>query len=278
MAMELLNKPTRWRLIQSQADSGPWNMAVDETIFEASTRGDVLPTLRLYAWDPACLSLGHAQPVTDVDEARLQANGWDLVRRPTGGRAILHTDELTYSVTGPQDEPILAGEIMSSYRRLSSAILAAVEQIGVGVQALPQDKTNNATPEPVCFEIPSSYEITYNNKKLVGSAQARRKGGVLQHGTLPLVGDLARITQVLAFPDETSRTLAAERLLKRATTVQSALGKTISWQQAAEAFIQAFSEVLNLDLVPGQLTEDEISRAGQLLQEKYANPEWTRRL
>ena len=118
-------------------------MAVDEAIFEASTRGDVPPTLRLYAWEPACLSLGYAQPVADVDEARLHANGWELVRRPTGGRAILHTDELTYSVTGPQDEPILAGEIMSSYRRLSSAILAAVEQIGVGVQALPQEKTNN---------------------------------------------------------------------------------------------------------------------------------------
>ena len=253
-------------------------MAVDEAIFEASTRGDVLPTLRLYAWNPACLSLGHAQPIADVDEARLYAKGWDLVRRPTGGRAILHTDELTYSVTGPQDEPILAGEIMSSYRRLSSAILAAVEQIGVGVQALPQDKTNQTAPEPVCFEIPSSYEITYNNKKLVGSAQARRQGGVLQHGTLPLFGDLTRITQVLAFPDEASRTLAAERLLNRATTIKSALGKSISWKQAAEAFIQAFREVLNLDLVPGQLTNEEIARAGQLLKEKYSNPEWTRRL
>jgi len=253
-------------------------MAVDEAIFEASTRGDVPPTLRLYAWEPACLSLGYAQPVADVDEARLHANGWELVRRPTGGRAILHTDELTYSVTGPQDEPILAGEIMSSYRRLSSAILAAVEQIGVGVQALPQEKTNNSTPEPVCFEIPSSYEITFNNKKLVGSAQARRKGGVLQHGTLPLFGDLTRITQVLAFPDETSRTSAAERLLQRATTVQNALGKTISWQQAAEAFIRAFSTVLNLDLVPGTLTDHEAARAGQLLKEKYSNSEWTRRI
>ena len=276
--MALSNKLTRWRLIQSTPDSGPWNMAVDEAIFEASTRGDVLPTLRLYAWNPACLSLGHAQPIADVDEARLYAKGWDLVRRPTGGRAILHTDELTYSVTGPQDEPILAGEIMSSYRRLSSAILAAVEQIGVGVQALPQDKTNQTAPEPVCFEIPSSYEITYNSKKLVGSAQARRQGGVLQHGTLPLFGDLTRITQVLAFPDEASRTLAAERLLNRATTIKSALGKSISWKQAAEAFIQAFREVLNLDLVPGQLTNEEIARAGQLLKEKYSNPEWTRRL
>jgi len=253
-------------------------MAVDEAILEASTRGEVPPTLRLYAWDPACLSLGYAQPVADVDIARLQANGWDLVRRPTGGRAILHTDELTYSVTGPETEPILAGEIMSSYRRLSSAIMAAVEQIGVGVQAQPKNKTpNNAAPEPVCFEIPSSYEITYNGKKLVGSAQSRRKGGVLQHGTLPLVGDLTRITQVLVFPDEAGRTSAAKRLLNRATTVQSALGTTVSWQQAADAFIQAFGKVLNLDLSPGQLTDQETARADQLIKEKYSNPEWTHR-
>jgi len=94
-----------------RAASGAWNMAVDESILEhtQSKRGASLPTLRLYAWDPACLSLGHAQPFADVDRARLNGRGWDVVRRPTGGRAILHTDELTYSVTGRVQEPWLAG-------------------------------------------------------------------------------------------------------------------------------------------------------------------------
>ena len=272
-------QPSTWRLILDPPAPGAWNMAVDEAILNAATQGDVPPTLRLYAWDPACLSLGYAQPISDVDEKRLEEFGWDMVRRPTGGRAILHTDELTYSVCGPEHEPVLSGDILSSYKRLSAAILAALEHIGVGVQALPQEKNPvSKTPEPVCFEIPSNYEITANGKKLVGSAQARRQGGVLQHGTLPLYGDLARIVQVLRFPNPVSRAQAAERLLDRATTIQTALGRLVDWQLAADSFIRAFSETLKLELLPGSLTEAEQLLAQQLMEEKYANPSWIKKL
>ena len=103
-----------WRLLYTPPSSGAWNMAVDESILEHINRGEALPTLRLYSWDPPCLSLGHAQSFTDVDVERLKANGWDVVRRVTGGRAILHTDELTYSVTGSADDPILTGGVLES--------------------------------------------------------------------------------------------------------------------------------------------------------------------
>src|SRR5690349_12894602 len=95
-----------WRLLHTPASSGAWNMAVDEAILEHTGRGESHPTLRLYAWEPACLSLGHAQSFSDVDVPRLKAHGWEVVRRLTGGRAILHTEELTYSVTGGPDEPV----------------------------------------------------------------------------------------------------------------------------------------------------------------------------
>ena len=272
-------KPNLWRLLLTPEAPGAWNMAVDEAILEAATHREVLPTLRLYAWNPPCLSLGYAQPISDVDESRLEKFDWDLVRRPTGGRAILHTDELTYSVCGPEDEPVLAGDILSSYKRLSSAILAAIEQIGISVQALPQKKNaNSKSPEPVCFEVPSNYEITADGKKLVGSAQARRQGGVLQHGTLPLYGDLTRIVQVLSFPSQTSREQAAERLLSRAATLNTAMGEIVSWKQAADSFIQAFQNTLDLELAPGQLTEAERTRAEQLVDKKYGNPAWVKRL
>lgn len=268
--------PSRWRVIRTAPAPGAWNMALDEAILEAATRGDVPPTLRLYAWNPPCLSLGYAQPIRDVDMERLEANGWDLVRRPTGGRAILHTDELTYSISGPEEDPVLEGDILSSYRRLSSAILAALEKIGLGVQAKPREHGKpNKQPVPVCFEVPSNYEITADGKKLVGSAQARRKGGVLQHGTLPLHGDLTRIVQALAFPDEETRQNAAERLLARATTVEDGIGEVISWEDAAEAFTNAFASTLNLRFIPAELTPAELARAEELLDEKYANPEWT---
>lgn len=273
------NHPLHWRLIHTAPAPGSWNMAVDEAILEAATNGNVPPTLRLYAWNPPCLSIGYAQSITDVELDRLQANGWDLVRRPTGGRAILHTDELTYSVSGPDDDPVLAGDILSSYRRISAAILAALGHIGLGVQVQPKESTSpGKQPAPVCFEVPSNYEITADGKKLVGSAQARRKGGVLQHGTLPLYGDLTRIVQALVFPDEASRQTAAERLLARATTVEAALGKKVSWDVAAKAFAQAFPTTLNLELTPAELTPAELARADELLAEKYANTAWTERI
>src|SRR5690349_459450 len=96
---------TTWRLIHTPSAHGAWNMAVDESILEHIGRADSKPTLRLYGWQPACLSLGHAQPFSDVDIDSLEGQGWEVVRRLTGGRAILHTDELTYSVTGGPEEP-----------------------------------------------------------------------------------------------------------------------------------------------------------------------------
>jgi lipoate-protein ligase A len=203
------------------------------------------------------------------------------VRRTTGGRAILHTDELTYSVTGSQSEARLTGGVLESYRRLSQALLAALRNLGLPVEALPEQKgqgDNNRPKDPVCFEIPSNYEITVNGKKLVGSAQARKKEGVLQHGTLPLYGDLTRITQVLAFPDEASRKKTAKRVLSRATNIQTALNRVITWEEAAEAFIAAFSQTLELNLALEELSKGELTRAEELIKEKYAHPEWTERV
>ncbi len=267
-----------WRLLITPPARGAWNMAVDEAILEAAGRGEALATLRLYAWDPPCLSLGYAQPFADVHLPRLRARGWEVVRRPTGGRAVLHTDELTYSVIAPPSEPRLAGSILESYSRLAQALVEALRLLVLPVEinehvATPATQNTN----PVCFEVPSTDEITVGGKKLVGSAQARRKEGVLQHGSLPLTGDLARITQVLGFPDEPARAHAAERLLQRATTVEAALGRVVSWDEAAQAFVVAFRSVLALDLQPGELSASESARAEELIAAKYAHPEWLQR-
>jgi lipoate-protein ligase A len=260
-------------------------MAVDEAILEAVGQEESSPTLRLYAWEPACLSLGYAQPISDAYTSELAARGWDLVRRPTGGRAILHIDELTYSVIGPQDEPRLAGSVLESYQRLSSALLEALRRLGIPAQTPPQKSTvvqddhiSFGDQNPVCFETPSHYEIMVQGKKVIGSAQARRKGGVLQHGSLPLYGDLTRIIQVLAFPNSIERAQAALRLSERAATVEQILGRAIDWQSASQAFIVAFQQALDLDLQAGALTHQELAHAAQLEQEKYASPVWTGRL
>jgi len=270
--------PSTWRLLKTQPTSGAWNMAMDEAILEAVARGEVPPTLRLYAWQPPCLSIGYAQPSGDAELNRLNERGWELVRRPTGGRAILHTDELTYAVIAPSGEPCLAGGVLGSYRRLSGALLSVLEQLGVPTQIESGKTTEGTRQEAVCFEIPSNYEITANGKKLIGSAQARKKNVVLQHGTLPLKGDLSRITQVLRYPEESARRKAAQRLIERATTVEAVLGYRPSWEAAAEAFAESFLRKLNLTLVPGEATPAERSRTHELVQVKYANKSWTMRV
>src|SRR5450432_703583 len=229
-----------WRLILDAACDGPTNMAIDEAILESIGRGDSLPTLRLYAWNPPCLSLGYAQPVGDADLESIRAHGWQIVRRLTGGRAILHTDELTYSVALPLDHPLVAATILDSYRHISAALLVAVQHIGLDANADKRPRTAASAVGPVCFELPSNYEITAGGKKLVGSAQVRKHNGALQHGSLPLSGDLTRITEALAFPDEEARRHAAERITRRATTLSEALGYEVTWEQAAAAIQAAF--------------------------------------
>jgi lipoate-protein ligase A len=269
-----------WRLIVTPAGRGAWNMAVDEAILEHVQAGPAaaLPTLRLYAWDPACLSLGHAQPYADVNNPGLKERGWEVVRRATGGRAILHTDELTYSVTGSAGDPVLTGGVLESYNRIAQALLLAVKDLGLPVEMKEHAGDSPTSANPVCFEVPSTYEITVNGKKLIGSAQARKKEGVLQHGSLPLSGDLTRICQALVFENETARENAAQRLLGRATTVESALGHTVTWDEAAKAFIHAFESQLGLCFERGELSESESKRAEELLREKYDHPSWTERV
>jgi lipoate-protein ligase A len=267
-----------WRLLLTHPARGDWNMAVEESILESIGRGASLPTLRLYAWTPACLSLGVAQPFADVDVPRLRARGWDVVRRITGGRAILHTDELTYSVIGPAENPILAGSVLESYNRLAKALLHAVQGLGVSVQMKEGKADESGKSNPVCFEVPSTYEITVDGKKLIGSAQARRKEGVLQHGSLPLVGDLTRITEALSFADESARADASARLLDRAATVESALHRVVDWESAAGAIIHAFESELGIHFERGELSQEEKTRAEELVREKYAHPSWTERV
>ena len=267
-----------WRLIKTPPARGAWNMAVDEAILITVGKGVVPTTLRLYAWEPPCISLGYAQPANDIDQTLLKQQVWDLVRRPTGGRAILHTDEITYAVIGSYNEPRFRGDILESYQTLSQALLLALKFLGIPAESLPTPpgySSNKKSIKPVCFEVPSKYEITVHGKKLIGSAQARKKTGILQHGSLPLYGDLTRIITVLSLSNKRERTAAASRLLNHACTIQDVLKKEISWEEAADALVQGFTQALNLNLQPAELSNEEIELAEQIMKTKYTNPQWT---
>lgn len=264
----------QWRLIVDPAQNGPHNMAVDEAILEAVGRGEALPTLRLYRWRVGCLSLGYAQPVTDADLKRIAAHGWEIVRRMTGGRAILHVDELTYSVTLPESHPLAAGSIVESYRRLSMALLDALNRLGLDANA-DRRAERIGSNGPICFEVPSDYEITANGKKLIGSAQVRKQNAVLQHGAFPLRGDITRICDALAFRDEALREKARERIRARATTFEEAVGYAVAWEQAAEAVAAAFAERFGLTFNRTALSAAERARAETLRKTRYEADVWT---
>jgi lipoate-protein ligase A len=181
-------------------------------------------------------------------------------------------DELTYSVVAPEAEPRVAGGIMESYRRLSAALVLGLERLGVADVVADQRAENHNAEGPVCFEVPSDYEITVGGRKLVGSAQMRGRGMVLQHGTLPLCGDIARVCMFLAAHPDPARVHA------RATTVEEALGWLVSWDEAADAVAAGFTEALNLYLAPGSLTDEERAWAQGLRAEKHAAAGWVERV
>jgi len=260
-----------WRLLDTGARDGATNMAIDEAILEAVT-----PTLRVYAWDPPCLSLGFSQSARDVDRKGCSERGWEIVRRPTGGQAILHVDELTYSVCASQSEARVAGGIVESYGRLVAGLLAGLELLGLrSARAESDGAQQEGGSGPACFAGPARYEVTVDGRKLVGSAQSRRLGGVLQHGTLPLKGDIGRILDGLAFDDSAERLAARSHLNRRALTLETALGRRVEYAQVAEAMAAGFAQALNLKLVPGELTFEEWTAVRRIRAEKYANDEWT---
>lgn len=266
----------QWRLIHDQPTSGALNMARDSAILDAVERGESPPTLRLYGWTPYCLSLGVGQRSREADAERLAAMGWELVRRPTGGKAILHGDELTYSVTLPMTDDLAAGGVVESYRALSGGLLNGLTHLGAAVRA-DAKRPDDQPASPVCFDMPSYYEITVNGRKLVGSAQVRRKSALLQHGSLPLTGDIARICDALVYSTADARAAAKHQVRDRATTLESALGYYRAWQAAADALVRGFSEAFDIEFREESYSSAEHDAAQRLTNEVYANPTWTLR-
>jgi|JFJP01.1.fsa_nt_gi lipoate-protein ligase A len=283
-----------WRLLITYDDhplsprergEGSWvdgatNMAIDEAILQSLAQGQGQPTLRFYQWQPACLSLGYNQAWSEVNEAACWAHGYTWTRRATGGKAIFHTDELTYSLIMPEDDPRIVGGILRSYQVLSLGLLRGLQKLGVEAEQAEkreQPRTKADRQGPVCFDTPGRYEIVWRGKKLVGSAQLRRKKVVLQHGTLPLHGDLKRILELLNLSPE-EREQQELLLPQRATTLEMAIGRVCSFEEIATALAQGMAEELNLTLETSPLTDHELNLAAELRANQYDHETWNKRV
>lgn len=245
-----------WRLLESGARPGAWNMTCDRAVLSAVEDGNASPTLRFYGWSPPAVSIGRHQPNPEPEAIRmLDARGVDCVRRPTGGRAVYHggiAEELTYSVVAPIGVPPFAGRGADAYRRIHSALAVALVELGV-CATLTSDgaarRVRVLRPDDrlACFASPVGEEVTVDGKKLVGSAQRRTRKAFLQHGSIPLAGDHRLLDAV--WPGSLDPGAA--------TTVSAAADRTVGYGELAEGVARAFERTLNVRLSPGVLTPEE---------------------
>ncbi|MBA3822643.1 MAG: lipoate--protein ligase family protein [Ktedonobacterales bacterium] len=255
-----------WRLIVETAPRpGAWNMAIDRAMMEAAGVGAVPPTLRFYQWQPAAVSLGKGQAVAVVDATRCAADGVEVVRRPTGGWAIFHTDELTYSVAAHADEAVVAGPLLEAYKHLSAGLIAGLRLLGLEADLAPPLPSGEKAGLMACFEVPYSNEITVGGLKLMGSAQARSQRRLMQHGSLPLRGDVGRAADYLVFPEAAAREALRERLRAHATTASAAAGHDITYDAGVAAMVRGFSTQLGITCASGDLTAEELARAAEIV-------------
>lgn len=268
----------RVRLLSHGPMKGRYNMAVDEAIQNACRRGEVKSTLRFYQWKPACLSLGRFQDVArEVSLQGLRSLGVDLVRRPTGGKAVLHDNELTYSIVIPEDE--LPGTILETYQELSRALVAGIRSLGIPAElaALEHGVTarDNRFRQAACFSAPSWYEIVACDKKITGSAQVRRGGIILQHGSIPFDMDYHKLVTCLNTSSDQHAMRVESMLARKSAGLAQIRGSGVSRRELESALASAFGTILNWDLEKGTLSPNEIREALELSQGKYGDCFWT---
>ncbi len=246
-------------------------MAVDEAILDryVSARVALAPTARLYSWSPPCLSLGRRQVAARAHDPRfLTAAGIDLVRRPTGGSAVLHEHERTYAVVGNlRREPFPSG-VLDTYRRVAAALAVALRRLGIdAVPTAPSQVSGASVATTVlCFEERSHHEIAVGDRKIVGAAQLRRRGAFLQHGSILLHAEPQRLARAAGSPTLRAGSFGG---------VEDILGRSVSLEALDAAIVAGFESEFDVRLEPGGIERDESSRAEQLVRQKYGAAEWT---
>lgn len=261
-----------WRFVRSEPLPGPLNMALDEVLATSCARGEGPPTLRLYTWDPPTVSVGYAQALEgEVDLEACRRLGFGVVRRMTGGRAVVHQHELTYAIAFP--EGLLGpGGIQEDYRRISQGLIAGLRRLGVAAD-LSRGSVGRGAVSGVCFLSSSRFELSVAGRKLVGSAQRRLRGAVLQHGSLLL--DLDRVAWEAALP--ALRHPTASAWAGSVTTVAALLGTRPPLAGVVAALREGFEEALGHPLPEILPSRVEAEAAAALVRARYAHAEWNNR-
>jgi lipoate-protein ligase A len=244
------------------------NMAVDEAVFRLNRREGLPPTLRFFGWAPSAVSLGYFQKTSrEIDVEACRRAGIDIVRRPTGGKAVLHDRELTYSLSASVDHPLFTGDILGTYRVISDCIAEALRRLGLAPEMESDGRSAAGTPlEAYCFAAPSRYELLVGGRKICGSAQVRTSGSFLQHGSLLIDMDPVRTAAVMR--------VSAEGVAASTTTLQEQLGRSIGADELSRVLRGSFEDKLGIIVVEEDLTAAEEELKQRLLAEKYGTDRW----
>ncbi|TBL73358.1 lipoate--protein ligase family protein [Paenibacillus thalictri] len=275
-----------WRFIQSGACSPAENMAIDEAVLTAVSEGKAAPTVRFYGWNPPTLSIGYFQKAAEVNTEQLEREGIGFVRRPTGGRAVLHDRELTYSIIVPEDYPGIPRSVTEAYRVLSIGLLYGFQGLGLDakmVQLASEEEKQKyeSLGSAACFDSPSWYELVVEGRKVAGSAQTRQKNVVLQHGSILLDLDAEQLFRLLLFKNERLRDRLKEQFSHKAVAINELKRlqnqPEVDLQEVEISFREGIARGLGAELAVSELSEWEKELAGQLVREKYGTEQWNLR-
>lgn len=271
-----------WRFIDTGFNDASMNMAMDEAVLIAHSEGKVPPTIRFYGWNPATLSVGYFQKVEkEIELKEVRRRKLGLVRRMTGGRAVLHADELTYSVI--LSEHALPQSVIEAYRLISQGLIYGFRALGLDAHfSIPHsEKEKKELKRPrsaVCFDAPSWYELVVSGRKVAGSAQTRQKGVVLQHGSIPLTIDVDQLFDVFKFRSPELKERMKIRFLQKAVAINELRSEPASLAEVKKAFKNGFAQAFSTELKDGELTEEEKRLAWELNIQKYGTDEWNFRV
>lgn len=274
---------TEWLFINSGKCSASYNMALDEALLEWHSKGEIGPVLRFYEWEPATLSIGYFQRVhKEIDLDAVREHGLGFVRRPTGGRGVLHEHELTYSVIVTEEYPDMPETVTEAYRVISGGLLEGFKNLGLQAEfSIPvTSEQNDGLKKPksaVCFDAPSWYELVVEGKKVAGSAQTRQKGVILQHGAILLGLDEEKLVSLFKFDTEESKERMMKSLPEKAVAINRLTDRDISMEECVDAFSRGFEKALSIHLKPFELTAEQELFVKDIERKKYANDEWTYR-
>ena len=280
--METGVNAAEWRLLIDDAADAAWNMAADEAMLRMHAVGKIPPTLRFYSWQPRAVSLGYFQRADrEVDLEECEKRGMRVVRRLSGGRTVLHDREVTYSLIVKESEPYIPDGVTASYLFFSRGIAAGLTSLGVEPSLhSPRQaaglSSNASLRSAACFDAPSHYELTVGGRKIVGSAQTRRDGVLLQHGSILLDFDPESLVDVFAIAAEEGRRELLAELSRRAAGLNAVAGKQFEFLEVATAVASGISTQCGVQLNPTQRALPELELAREL-EQKYRSKEWTLR-